>query len=557
MAVADFPIFNYYDKQRFTQFSPQDCANWYLTQAPSGKKKNALYPTMGRQHIDYLGNAVLVFDVQPRAIFKSIDFMYVVVGSTIFMVDQQFSEFPLVNTDFNKTAGTLSFSFLPVLSSEVYVMICDGTNVFVITESTKSFQTVPMENVSGMTPGVPADLVNPTYVTAFSNRFVVAGADTTQFFLTQINLGPVSGGPPAVITIENIFGNPYATPPISYVFAQESGVIRQFAVLKNNLYIFTDYTTGIWSNTPSSVFTGAGNVQFPWKKNTSYDWDYGIADPLSLDTDFGMITWLAQNRNGLVQFMSSNGQAPEKISTQAINTLLQQGVNMGQTLPFLTENANGFMYQYEDTIFYRVSAGETLNNDGTPESKSASCIEFNFDTKTWHRCIELDGTRNLILDHIFFASKHIVTVIGQTMLYEMAGNIYINETSIPTTPVTFQANPMRYEMITPIISEEDYSEFKTYYVEIDFVWGQSLLPVNYVGTPEPDVELYWSDDGGISFSPADNLEFSALGVYSWRMRWYQMGVSRNRCYNLVAISGVPIVILGAVHDITRVSGGAN
>lgn len=540
MPISDFPIFNYYDIQRFKQFSPQDCANWYLTEAPTGKKKNALYPAMGRAHIDYLGDPTLVFDVQPRAIFKSIDFMYVVVASTVYMVNEQFAQIPLVNPDFNKTKGTLFFAFLPVLNSQVYVMICDGTNIFLITESTGLFETVPL----------PSGMVNPTYITAFSNRMVVAGNDTTQFFLTQINLGP------APVVVANIF-SASGPPPIPLVFAQESGVIRQFAVLKNNLYIFTDYTTGIWSNTPSQVFVGDGNVAFPWKKNTSYDWDYGISDPLSLDIDFGMITWLAQNRNGLVQFMSSNGQAPEKISTQAINTLLQQGVNLGQELPFLTEDANGFLYQYEDTIFYRVSAGETLNNQGFAETESASCIEFNYDTKTWHRCIELNGSRNLILDHIFFASKHIVTVIGQRALYEMAGNIYTNEIISVDDPLAFEAHPMRYEMVTPIIAQDDYSEFKTEYVEIDFVWGQQILPVNYEGTLEPNVELYWSDDGGISFNSADNLQFSNLGVYSWRMRWYQMGLSRNRCYKLIAISGVPIVILGAVHNVSRVSGGAN
>lgn len=540
MPISDFPIFNYYDKQRFTQFSPQDCANWYLTQAPTGKKKNALYPTMGRKHITFLEENVLVFSVQPRAIFRSINFMYVVVGSTVIMVDNNFTEFPLVNDDFNKSAGPLYFAFLPVTDVEVYVMICDGTNVFIVKESDKSFETI----------NLPSALNNPTYVAAFGNRFVVAGSNSTTFYLTKINVGT-----PAVDCFDN--GSPTPT-----VFAQETGQIRQLAVLHNQLYIFTDFTTGIWSNTPSQVFNESGNVAFPWKKNTSYDWDYGIADPQSLDTDFGMMVWLAQNRNGLVQFMASNGQMPTKISTQAVNTLLQQGVNQGQSLPFLTETAIGFLYQYEDSIFYRVSAGESLDPNGTSVVGESSTLEYNFDTQTWHRCIELSGGRNLIEDHVFFSGAHIVTVLGQKALYEMAGNIYYNEAINPlaTNPQSsdyFIQNPFRYEMITPIIAQDDYSEFKTNYVEIDFVWGYGYVPISYGAFPKPHIELYWSDDGGVTFLPADHLLPCPLGVYQWRMRWYQLGVSRNRCYKLICVSDVPIVILGAVHDVVRISGGAN
>ena len=71
------------------------------------------------------------------------------------------------------------------------------------------------------------------------------------------------------------------------------------------------------------------------------------------------------------------------------------------------------------------------------------------------------------------------------------------------------------------------------------------------------MSLYFSDDGGISFNYADNLEFSQLGVYQWRMRWYQLGPSRNRVYKLVCVSPAPIVVLGGVMEVKRSSGGGN
>jgi hypothetical protein len=166
---------------------------------------------------------------------------------------------------------------------------------------------------------------------------------------------------------------------------------------------------------------------------------------------------------------------------------------------------------------------------------------------------------------------------------------------------------MRYELVTEHIFEPDYSEFITDYVEIDFVFGDQTFfkydapfqnavylvdeasteenpiylvdetstdedPVflvaegsdipsfddsHYNALFKPHIELYISDDGGVTFTSADVREFSPLGAYRWRMRWYELGPSRNRCYKLVCVSSAPIVILGGVQSVRRSSGGAN
>ncbi len=155
----------------------------------------------------------------------------------------------------------------------------------------------------------------------------------------------------------------------------------------------------------------------------------------------------------------------------------------------------------------------------------------------------------------------------------------------------------------------DYSEFITDYVEIDFVFGDKDFykfdgpfantvfiitedqapdgspifciaedaapdgsPVFLItedgNTPgfddifyntlfKPNISLYASDDGGVTFEYYDLKEFSQLGQYRWRMRWYELGTSRNRVYRLVCVSSAPIVILGAVQNRRRASGGAN
>src|SRR6187551_924442 len=119
MPIEQLPIFCYYDRQRFTQFGSMDCANWYGISVDSGKKKQAQYPTMGRKHLNFLGQNKLVFDAEPRVVFKTIDFFYVVDGTRVYQVDAAFNQ-KLIGT---VALGTnIWFAFLSV-GSLTYAMM--------------------------------------------------------------------------------------------------------------------------------------------------------------------------------------------------------------------------------------------------------------------------------------------------------------------------------------------------------------------------------------------------------------------------------------------------
>jgi hypothetical protein len=584
-AGRELPIFGSYDKQRFQQFNPEDCANWYVVPNEKAKKKAAMYPTMGRRHISLLGLNKLIFDVEPRAVFRSRKYSYYVSGNKIIRADEFLNQITISTSDFTKVNGNVWFAVLytPTLT---YAAFTDGTKMYVHTEETGAFDVIT-------DPKLPP---NPTYIAAFGNRFVVSSANSTQFNLSLINLGAVPLDPATCFTLS---GNA--------IFAQEDGIIRQMAVNQNILYIFTDFTTGIWANIQSTVTSPAGvQSAFPFKKNSSFQFQYGISDPLSLSVDFGIMVWLGQTQSGLTQVVASSGQAPQPISTKAIDVLFQSSASASGLSPFVEFDADGFLFQYENTVFYRLSAGQYQGLQQLDIQTRANAIEYNFDTKQWYRVIELNGERNRIKKHIYFSNRHLVTVQDDSTVYEMSGRFYDNEIRNPDqdNPLLEDAyirQPFRYERVTPIIAEPDYSEFETQWLQIDFVWGdqtfiRSDMPFenaefitdedgNYIideedvnGNPvymitehsnvptahsktyfdlfKPHIELYFSDDGGITYSPADVLQFSDLGIYSWRMRWYQLGCSRNRVYKLICVSPAPIVILGGWHLTRRVSGGA-
>lgn len=595
-APIDFPIVGFYDKQRYRQFNPSDSANWYLVANELGKKKTAMYPTMGRRHINYIGQNVLILPIEPRGLFKTINFAYAVVGNHIVQIDKFYNQLNISDGQMTTISGDVFFAFLvtPTITFSVFV---DGQHIYVYQEESGVFSVVTDSKAPQ----------NPKFVAAFGSRIAVSQNNSSQFSLSEINLGGNSFNAANCFTISG-----------QAIFAQESGIIRQMGVLNNTLYIFTDYTTGIWSNIPSVFLSAGGTVTaFPWKKNTTTAWNYGISDPKSLSIGFDRMVWQGQNSEGLTQVFLSSGEQPKPLSTKAIDILFQKNFRqniIGTQSPFLSGNSDGFLYQWENTVFYRLSAG-LWNDSGILDLNSdANSIEFNFDTGTWHRVIEKNGQRNRIQKHIFFSPNnvHLVSVQGDSTLYEMSGQFFDNEITNPDRVDAqdidaYIAEPFRYERITPIQSQDDYSEFETDWVQIDFVWGENFnmfsdspfanaefiideaaggdgAPVYVIAdydingnpiyllseqgdTPDlneltynqiykPHVELYWSDDGGISFEPADVREFSQLGYYSWRMRWYQLGVSRNRCYKLICVSPSPIVVLGGIMQVRRVSGGA-
>jgi hypothetical protein len=585
-APVPFKILGKYDKQKFIQFNPEDVANWYLAQSENGKNGVAMYPVAGRRHVNFLNINRLIYPLEPRGLFKTINFMYVVDGSNIFRVDSNYNQIEISGGLVTTISTNIYFTFL-IAGTITFAVFTDGQNMYVYREDTGVFSVVTDINM-------PA---KPTFCATFGNRLVVSSEESSQFSLTQINLGGAGYDPATVFTIAG-----------AAVFAQEDGIIRQFGVLKNILYIFTDYNTGIWFN-QAAVFSGTG-VSFPWKKNASYGWDYGMEDPQSLDISFNRMTWLGQNSAGLVQVLSSTGGEPKPISTKAIELLFQRNPLDNNTSAFLQFDAHGFLYQLDNTVLYRLSAGP-YNNTGIVDYFSTSnAIEYNYDTDSWHRVTEVNGERNRINRHLYFSNKHYVTLSADTTIYEMSDLFYDNEyenplQTDPQAPNAYNRDPFRYERKTPIIREDDDGQFITDWVQIDFVWGyrsfihdcapfsntkfivdenldangnpiymvsesnpnQFLIAegtnfpqpneATYCDLYKPHIELYWSDDGGVSFLPADVLEFSQLGVYQWRMRWYQLGVSINRVYYLVAVSPSPIVVLGGLMSIRRVSGGAS
>lgn len=583
MPPKPLPIFGQYNVQQFLQFCPEDMANWTLIKNETSKKGYALYPLFGRRHLQLLKRNILQFDSEPRAIKKSLQYAYVFDGNKVYRYSTNFSRIVIQPTDYLKTTGNIYFTHI-VTPSYTLAVFTDGQGMWVHNEKTNN--TIKVDSAQLM--------ANPTAIATFGNRIIVTGENTSEFRLSKINMGALVG--------DNV--NPADCFKVNgaKVFAFEEENIVNFAVLHNTLYIFQESITSVWNNVPSFFGdTGGAIVQFPWKKNTTYNFDYGLSQPFALSVDFGRMVWLGKNKDGLNQIVATVGDQPKPISTEAIDILLERDAVADELSPFLDSSTFGFLYQYQNNIYFRLSAGKFYDFGSLDIEDTANSIEYSFKTDSWKRCIELNGERNRVQQHIYFSNRHLVTVKEDNTVYELSGQFFTNEVrnpaqSNPQAADAYIPQPFRYERVTPIISEEDLGEFLTDWVQIDFVWGDktfnntsrpfdntvyiideegnfliteegeyiieegSNYPVigdkTYYNWFKPHIELYYSDDGGVTYTSADVREFSQLGVYNWRMRWYELGPSRNRVYKLICVSPAPIVVLGGLMQTRRASGGA-
>src|ERR1700690_2003895 len=184
MAIKELPLWDGYDQQRFLQYSPSDMANWYNVHCKTGKREQALYPAMGRQHINIQGQNILIYDQQPRKMFRSIDFLYVVVGRIIYQINKAWESIVVSTTDFTQAAGELNFDYLPVIqvpspgvfTQHVFCIICTGLETYILDEQSTNPQFVLVTDLN--------QPKNPLIPVAFGNRFAVSSENSTQFKFT-------------------------------------------------------------------------------------------------------------------------------------------------------------------------------------------------------------------------------------------------------------------------------------------------------------------------------------------------------------------------------------
>lgn len=299
------------------------------------------------------------------------------------------------------------------------------------------------------------------------------------------------------------------------------------------VWLFGENTTEIWSDT--------GAQFFPFERSPGGFIEQGCAamfSPAKLDNS---VFWLGRDRNGQGIVYRANAYIPERISTHAIEFLINQCPDLS--------GAIGWAYQEEGHTFYWL----------TIPALDVSLV-YDVATQGWHMRAWLDDTTGLLHRHrancyAFFNNAHVVGDWENGTLYQMSLDVgNDNGTEI-------------YRERAFEVPDSENKRIRMDYLELMAITGDGVTPIVLPGgegtigdnwtwdsgdltfdsglatfdgfsgvgsgggetiIPAPSqVWMQLSKDGGRTWGYKRFQSLAALGQTVARLRWRHMGMGRN------------------------------
>ncbi len=264
---------------------------------------------------------------------------------------------------------------------------------------------------------------------------------------------------------------------------------------KSNLWVY--------GTKSGEVFQHTGNASFPFQKIPGADIDTGCAAEATIQKIDNSLLWLGTDENGDAIVWRSNGYGALRVSTQAIEKKISEGSDFNES--------SAWVYHERGHAFY------LLQVKGL---KTTLCLDLS--TMQWHERVYRDTESGLEKQHrgschVFFNKKHLVGDRETNQIYEMSLDYYDDN-----------GDPMVSKRISPTISNEksliSHAQF-----ELDMepavgtVTGQGV---------DPQVMMRYGDAGGRIWSSELWRSLGKMGEYFTRIKWNQLGVSRDRVYSV-------------------------
>jgi hypothetical protein len=285
--------------------------------------------------------------------------------------------------------------------------------------------------------------------------------------------------------------------------------IVNFVVDHDELILFKLTVTEIWR--------GSSNPDFPFARDKNASIELGCAARDSVAKMDSTVFWLAQDNKGTGMVYRLNGYSPVRVSTDAVDSAIASYSDIS--------DAVAYSYQQEGHSFYVLSF---------PTGNATWVYDAN--TQLWHQRAYLDpdtGTlgRHRSNSHMYFAKTHIVGDYENGSLYALDLDYYMDG-----------EDPLPSIRVSPHIAGQDYQWIMHDRVQIDIEAG---VGISSGQGSQPVALLDWSDDAGKNWSNQHVAYMGAIGEYSNRLRWSQVGRSRDRIYRLTISDPVKRVIVGA------------
>lgn len=248
---------------------------------------------------------------------------------------------------------------------------------------------------------------------------------------------------------------------------------------KDRLYMMGSFTF--------EAFTNIGGADFPFQAVQGSLQTEGSQSPFSLANGQNHFYWVGSGDGEKVGIWRSTGQTPEKISTTAIDSFIQQF------------SADELASVY--TIYEGIGGNYFLSFHF-----STVAFAYNEVDGKWHQR-QTDGGAHRV--------SSIVGAYGN--LY--AGDIFDGRIGRidPSTAAEYDNNNVQRTLVTSPFNM-DLNAFSIPLLELTMDTGNGN-----VGDPESIVRLSVSRDGGKTFGPEDAVSLGAVGDFRRRIEWRRKG----------------------------------
>lgn len=457
---------------------PEMCMNWYPEQMESvgAKTRWALYPCPGFETFGSVaespGRGVFATGTLTERLFSAVGFKLYEFDSA----GTATSRGTIDSDDFPATFATSG-------TSGDQMVFTSGGTLYCYTLSTNSVSAISALSA-----------VNLRQVVYLNNRFIALDAESSAFYWSALNDGSSwSTGSKAV---RSTAADPWIS--MSVVLGQ----LWLLGTRTSDVYFPTEIATQPYAPIPGAYL------------------EQGIVASFAAANLDSTLAWLGQNSNGKGVVWRSQGYAPQRISTHAVEFAIQNYETI--------DDAEAFAYQQEGHSFFVLSF----------PTADATWV---YDTATglWHERGYWDTD---ISDFLVYRPNSACQCFGMQIVGDReTGTLYTMSVSNYTD--VDGANIRRVRR-TPFVWDNNQLNRVFYQgLQLDMQTGIGLTAEL---TP-PQVALNWSSDGQ-NYPDELTTDASAgpIGATGVRVLYTRLGSDRQRSWQVVCSDAVPWRLLQAV-----------
>lgn len=280
----------------------------------------------------------------------------------------------------------------------------------------------------------------------------------------------------------------------------------------NQLWLFGTSTT--------EVFYDTGDADQPFQRVSGACFDNGTSAPHSPASTGNIVLWLGSNAQGQGIVWMATGYQPQRVSDHAIEYLLQSTPRI--------DDAIGFCYQQDGHSFYVLNL-PTANRT----------LVYDITTNRWHERSTYNNVtdrddRHVGICHCYAFNRNLIGSRNDGKIYTLSKEAYTDYGRI-----------IRRERTSPHVYNENKRVFYKSF-ELDIEKGQGLVAGQ---GQHPNIMLQYSNDGGYTWGSELWRTAGHIGQFSTRVKWYNLGMGRDRVFRVMYTDPTPCTLINAYIDV--------